>query len=131
MDNDLDRLLEKSETLKVLYVEDNEEVREQTLKMLGDFFGDIHVAKNGLDGLELFKLHKFNLVITDINMPVMDGTEMSKNIREIDNKIPIIVMSAHNENHILEDIKRYDIAQYLFKPLNLDEFIKTLQKIYL
>ncbi len=129
---ELNILLERLSKLKVLYVEDNKEVREQTLKMLEDFFNDVHVSENGLDGLKLFKSAKdFNLIITDINMPIMNGIEMSKSIREINTEVPIIVMSAHNENTIFENIKQYNISRYLFKPLDLDEFIKTLQEIYL
>ncbi len=126
------KLLGKLQNVKVLYVEDNKDVREQTLKMLEDLFDDIYTAENGLEALNTFKLVKnFELIITDINMPIMDGIEMSKNIREIDSNIPIIVMSAHHENKILEDIKQYNITQYLFKPINLDEFINTLSEIYL
>jgi len=128
-DEKLFKLLEKSQTLKVLYVEDDDEVREQTYKMFSDFFGDIHVAINGLEALEIFKSEEFDLVITDISMPKMDGIKMSKHIREINTAVPIIVMSAHNEDHIFEDVKKYNITKYLFKPLNLEDFIETLDCI--
>jgi len=128
----LNRVLEKVQKIKVLYVEDNNDVREQTLKMFEDFFGDLHVSKNGLEGLELFKSEKdFDLVITDISMPIMSGIDMSKSIREIDSEVAIIIMSAHNEKNILDDIEEYKINQYIFKPLNLDDFVGALQKIYL
>ena len=128
----LNRVLEKVQKIKVLYVEDNNDVREQTLKMFEDFFGDLHVSKNGLEGLELFKsVNDFDLVITDMSMPIMSGIDMSKSIREIDSEVAIIIMSAHNEKNILDDIEEYKINQYIFKPLNLDDFVGALQKIYL
>ncbi len=129
---ELNKLLKKLQTLKVLYVEDNAEVRKQTLSMFEDFFIDVDSSINGLEALEKFKLvDKFDLVITDINMPIMDGIEMSKRIREIDSEVQIIVMSAHNEDYIFEEIAQCNIAQYLLKPLNLNEFIDGLNKIYL
>ena len=128
----LNKIIEKVQKIKVLYVEDNKDVREQTLKIFEDFFGDIHVSKNGLEGLELFKLvSDFDLVITDISMPIMSGINMSKSIREIDSEVAIIIISAHNENSFLDEVKEYNINQYIFKPLNLDSFVGALQKIYL
>ena len=131
-DNDLNNLLDKIESLKVLYVEDNKKTRVQTLKMLGEFFVNIDVAVNGEDGLLFFKSNKsYDLIITDISMPVLDGIEMSKLIRSIDSNIPIIAVSAHNEKYIMDMIEQYQISAYIFKPIDLDEFIEILNKLYL
>jgi len=126
LDNLLDKIVEK----KLLYVEDNQEVRVQTLKMLGDFFTDIKSAKNGVEGLKLYNSYEFDIIISDVNMPIMDGIEMSTEIRKKDKYIPIIAISAHNEIEILNDIKNHNIAAYIFKPIDLDEFLEVLYKIY-
>ena len=113
-DNDLNNLLDKIESIKVLYVEDNKKTRVQTLKMLGEFFVNIDVAVNGEDGLLFFKSNKsYDLIITDISMPVLDGIEMSKLIRSIDSNIPIIAVSAHNEKYIMDMIEQYQISAYI------------------
>ncbi len=133
MSNDeLEKLLDKIKSLKVLYVEDNKEARVQTIKMLGEFFIDIDIAVNGADGLKLFKSNKsYDLVITDVSMPIMDGIEMSKLIRSIDKNVPIIAISAHNEKYIMDTIGKYHISAYIFKPIDLDEFIEILNSLYL
>ena len=130
-DEEIDRLLEKIYDLKVLYVEDNQGVRIQTIKMLSNFFINIQSAKNGTEGLALYNENKFDIVITDVNMPIMNGIEMSKAIRLQDKNIPIIAMSAHNEKEILQDIEKQNIQAYIFKPIDLDKFIEVLDDIFI
>ena len=95
------KLFEFAKTLKVLYVEDNEQARESTVSLLSNIFSNIEVGVDGKDGLEKFKEQKFDLVITDINMPIMNGLEMIEEIKKIDKDIPVIIISAHSENNYL------------------------------
>jgi CheY-like chemotaxis protein len=90
---DLIELIDFTKTLKVLYVEDNTNSRESLLSLLGNFFDNIVIAKDGQDGLDKFNQDKFDLVISDIRMPIMNGIDMCKNIREKNYKynIPIII----------------------------------------
>jgi len=60
-------------------------------------------AENGLQGLQLFKQQQPDIVITDIRMPVMNGLEMSQNIRNIDTEIPIVFLSAHSDTEMLQE----------------------------
>ena len=69
-------LADFSKTIKVLYVEDNVDARESTLNMLENLFNDITIAIDGQDGLDKFSEGKFDLIISDINMPNMNGIEM-------------------------------------------------------
>ena len=126
---DLKELVKKSSQLRLLYVEDNEDARNSTKGLLSDFFSDITVCVNGEDGLEKFKNDgKFDIVITDINMPKMDGLEMSKKIKEIDNNVEIIVVSAHNEKSFIDEGS--DVVDgYLFKPLDMMQFLEELTRI--
>lgn len=112
----------------VLYVEDNEEAREYTLETLKRFFEHITVAVDGADGLEKFKMSAFDLVLTDINMPRMNGIEMIRQIKEIDNNASILVLSAHDETDFFVDTIMLGIDGYLLKPLDLVQFVKTLNK---
>lgn len=98
-------LQKKSKPLHVLYVEDNREVREQTYKMLSNFFDNITTAVDGDEGFETFRNGHFDIVITDINMPNTDGLKMIEKIREIDNDVVCIVVSAHDEtDHFTKSI---------------------------
>ena len=129
MNNQMQNILSYTKSTSLLYVEDNEEARGFTLELLNRFFDNISVAINGQEGLELFNTKKFDLIITDINMPVMGGMEMIRKIRTIDIKIPIFILSAHNEAAYLEASNNISICEYLEKPLNLKELIDTLDKI--
>ena len=129
------KLMKFAQQLKVLYVEDNQESREATLGLLDNIFGHITTAINGEDGLEKFKKDNFDLILTDINMPKMNGIEMTIKIREINKNIPILILSAYNESgYFMETIKQ-GVDGYLLKPIDLNQFIdminKAIEKIYL
>lgn len=126
---DLNNLLKETSKLKVLYVEDNEETRKFTLKMLQNFFSDIVISVNGLDGFEKFQDEHFDLIFTDINMPMMNGLEMIKNIRTLNKNTPIIIFSAYDDvEYFLTSIK-YGIAGYILKPFNYEQIEETLLKV--
>lgn len=112
---------------KVLYVEDNETARLHTMELLSRFFNNITTAENGEEALKLFHDNDIDLIISDINMPKMGGIEMSEKIREIDQNITIILLSAHNETHFKNLASNVAGTVYLEKPLNLGKFIETLK----
>jgi signal transduction histidine kinase len=129
MDN-LEKILEFAKSLNVLYVEDNEEVRMSTLLIFEEFFDSIQSAPDGQKGLEIYQnsSEAFDIVITDINMPVMNGIEMIKGIKEIDQNQIILVITAYNDqDYFLETIK-LGIDGYLLKPIDMDQFIQLLNK---
>ena len=129
------KMMQFAKELKVLYVEDNEEARQSTLGLLENFFDHITVAINGEDGLEKFQSDKFDLILSDINMPKMNGIEMITKIRELDKDIAILILSAYNESgYFIETIKQ-GVEGYLLKPIELKQFVdmikKAIEKIYL
>jgi len=126
----LPELISRSKKFELLYVEDNEDARRYTLEMLTRFFEHITVAENGLEGLEKFKQKKFDLILSDINMPRMSGIEMISKIRELDQSILIIMLSAHNEPNYYEEVSGYDVKYYLSKPLALAKLVETLNLIF-
>lgn len=121
-----------TKTLHVLYVEDNEEARMQTLKMLKNFFSDIDIGVDGVDGLEKFKSYHdktgsfHDLIISDINMPNMDGITMSQHIVDLNDKQQIIVISAFNDTQNLEDSTAAGINHYIHKPIELNALIEVI-----
>lgn len=131
MANEIDnkKLIELSKKMKLLYVEDNDQTRIETLEVLNIFFDDIVVAVDGLDGYSKFKENEdINIIITDINMPNMDGITMCKKIRELDKDARILVFSAHNEAQYIIDSIEFDIEAYLLKPIVLKQFKQALYK---
>ena len=110
-----------------LYVEDEEIVREILGMFLRRRFKDLYEAENGLDGLELFKKYNPDIVITDIEMPIMNGLEMIKQIKELDESKPIIIITAfkdeaHNSN--LAD-------EIIHKPINNRDLIEKIHNLIL
>ncbi len=125
----LKNIIIKTKKLRVLYVEDNPIARKGMIETLDVFFDNIAVAENGVDGLENFNNHSFDLIITDISMPKMNGIDMMKKIRERDSDVILIVLSAHNEEEFFDNSNELNIAGYLFKPLDISEFMTMLEKI--
>ncbi len=121
-------LLPFFKTLTLLYVEDNRDGREATYKMLKNFFDNIIIGVDGEDGLKKFFENRVDLIITDINMPNMNGLEMIEKIREKSN-IPILILSAHNEIDYFMKSINLGIEGYIIKPIRFEEFLNIIIKI--
>ncbi|MCK5294813.1 MAG: response regulator [Arcobacteraceae bacterium] len=121
--------IEKLKNLRILYVEDEDQLRDTTAKSLNTIIPNITVALNGEDGLEKFNSGDFDLIITDLEMPLMSGVEMIKNIRNKNKNIPIIVTTAYdNKNSNIQEINKMGIDNYQMKPINMMELMKTINK---
>ena len=129
MNIDLKLLVSISKKMKILYVEDNDEARMQTVKMLKDYFEDIVVATDGKEGLARFCEGDFHIVFTDLEMPVMDGMSMIKKIREFNSEISIVVLSAYDDKEYLLDGINLDIDGYIVKPYNFKKISEIITKI--
>jgi len=128
MDN-INEIIEFSKKLNVLYVEDNKAVREMTLLILKDLFNKVIVAENGREGIEKFKDNKIDLIISDVTMPIMDGLEMSKEIKKLNSNIPIVILSAHNGEEFMEKTNLIGINKYLMKPLDFEALLRLLNSL--
>ena len=117
------------ENIAILYVEDEESIREEVIDLLEDECLHFYVASNGEEGLELFQKHQPDIVLTDIRMPKMDGLCMSKNIHKLSPETPIIISSAFNDSEYLLEAIRLGIHYYLLKPMNVKELFHVLKKI--
>ena len=114
--NKLDQYFLK--TLTVLYVEDDLDTREQFSDFLRRPVGTLITATNGAEGLEAFKKHHPDIVVTDIHMPVMDGLTMAGEIRAIEPSVPIIVITAFEQTDYLMRAVNIGIDKYVTKPVN-------------
>lgn len=119
------RLLE----LEILFVEDDVVLNAMVSDALGMLGFKLTTAKNGEEGLKLFESKVFDVVLSDINMPIMDGLAMSQAIREINKQVPIVLLSAHNEaDYLLQSIS-LGINGYLVKPAAVKEIIAQLARV--
>ncbi|WP_025209674.1 EAL domain-containing protein [Hippea sp. KM1] len=121
--------IKDEENITVLYVEDDDSIRLETIQLLSHFFNNIEEAKDGLEGLEKFKKNRHDIVITDINMPKMDGITMVKKIKEIDRKVPILIITAFNNmEYLLESIK-IGVYGYIIKPIDIDQLMDSVYRV--
>ncbi len=121
--------MSKLNNLTVLFVEDEKELRNALESAIGDEFSKFIVARDGEDGLKKFKKFKPDIVITDILMPIRDGLEMAKDIKQISRETPIIVLSAFSEKERLLKAIDVGIDKYLIKPIDPDELMLTINFI--
>lgn len=122
--------------INVLYVEDEDDVREFTSKTISTIVNSVETARNGKEGLEKFQENKeINLILTDINMPKMGGLEMCAEIRKIDNEVPIVITSAHSDPDFLKKAIDVKVSAYAMKPIDLyhliESMIKAVEPIFL
>lgn len=114
--------------MRILYVEDDEDVRQLVQRSLGRVAGEVIVAKNGLQGLEFYEKFSPDLVVSDVQMPEMDGLTMSKAIKAINRDTPVILTTALNETGYLLQAIETGIDGYVLKPIRNDLLLEALNK---
>ena len=121
-------IINHTKDLSILFVEDHEDLRINTAHILKKFFKDVAVATNGLEALDMFKEEKdkFDIIISDIKMPVMDGVELTKNIYAIKPNQIIIILSAHDDTIYLHELINLKIEHFLKKPIDFQDLLLAL-----
>lgn len=117
-------------TISVLYVEDENDVREFTSKLLTSLLRKVYVAQDGQEGLKIFEENKddIDLIISDINMPKMDGLSMCEAIKKINHEIPLVITSAHNDTNFLRRSIEIGVTTYAMKPIDLYQLMESIIK---
>ncbi|MFA6145427.1 MAG: diguanylate cyclase [Sulfurimonas sp.] len=113
----------------LLYVEDNAETMRAFIGAFEEYFKEVHVAKDGEEGLSLFEKNSPDIVLTDIQMPKIGGLDMIARMRESSPNIPIIVNSAFSDTHLLLKAIALHVDDYILKPTNPVLLLGTLKKI--
>ena len=116
--------------LKVLLVEDNLINIKIAQKIMGRWEIDVDVAENGQIGVDKFNLNRYDVVLMDLSMPVMDGYEATTIMRQSDKLIPIIALTASASFGYLERALQIGINEYIIKPFNPKELNMKLRKYY-
>ena len=115
---------------RLLYVEDDAPTRLVTTMFLKSHFKEIIQASNGIEAIKLYKEHNPDIIITDIEMPQMNGLEFCKKIREEESSTPIIIITAHiNVEYLLEAVS-LNLIKYLKKPLQKEELLDSLESCF-
>ncbi len=117
---------------RVLVAEDSSVIQNLTKKILQMQNYEISSVKNGQQVLDALAEKRFDIILMDINMPVMDGMECSRNIRALADpekaQIPIVAITGNAQNYSIDEFKDAGINDYLPKPLNFDTLVETVKK---
>ncbi|MFT5662403.1 MAG: YesN/AraC family two-component response regulator [Sulfurimonas sp.] len=130
MDNgktkNINELIKKAKNISILYAEDEKLLRERTASFFKKIFADVDVAVDGREALDKYMINKYDIVITDIEMPNMDGLELINNIRKLNKEQEIIINSAYTETEFRSEANKYNVTKYIRKPIEINEIIKIL-----
>lgn len=127
--NDTVLLKKYCQSLNVLYVEDEEDLSASVVRYLSKFFGHVEAAYDGQEGLEKYNSGTFDIVMTDINMPKMNGIELARSIRAVNPQQVVIIISAYTETDYFIDAIHAGISDYVIKPINFEQMNNVLYKL--
>lgn len=112
------------ETLNVLYVEDEVMIKEEVAYFCKRFIPNFHVASNGLEGIEIYKSIKPDVIVTDIQMPKMNGIDM---LKELDTNVPVIITTAFSDIEFFLNAIELIVTKFIIKPIDLKELLLSIQ----
>lgn len=118
-----------SSMIKILLVEDDKDLNYLILSRLRKEGYEVTAAFNGLDALSAFDKGKFDMILSDIMMPLCDGFEFAKIIRKTDEEIPILFMTAREDKPSKQLGYQIGIDDYIVKPFDIDELIFKIQAL--
>ncbi len=113
----------------ILYVEDDSSILRENTIIFEKIFKSVATARTGAEGLMKFSSHQYDVVITDIEMPDLNGLEMSQKIKEINAEVPIVVISAYSNSSYLMQAINTGINYYVLKPILFPQLLSTLHKV--
>jgi len=122
-------ILKCTKSLNLLYVEDDELIQSAYSDLFSNLFKSITIANDGLEALKKYKNNKFDIIISDIRMPNMNGIDFITKVREEDENILIIIYSAWNELENLKPSNNLNISGYMSKPIQTESMIKIFKKV--
>lgn len=115
---------------KVLIAEDSSVIQNLTRKILEQLRFEITMVKNGQQVIDKIKVEDFDLILMDINMPVLDGMDCTQQIRAMNDqkksRVPILAITGNAKNYSLEEFKEAGINEFLPKPLDFDHLVKMV-----
>lgn len=116
-------------TLNVLYFEDDYLTSKHVIRYLHNYFDNIDYHETPANVFESIDFRKYDLVITDLNMPMMDGHTLIKRIKKINDKIDFLIISAYTDTEYLLTSIRLGVSGFIEKPMRLEDFEEALKRI--
>ncbi len=116
---------------KILAVDDSASMRQMVVFTLKSAGHEVVEAINGQSALEAAKKHAFNLVVTDVNMPVMDGIALTKQLRALPNYkfVPILILTTESGTDRKQEGKSAGATGWLVKPFNPEQLLATIKRV--
>ncbi len=116
--------------MKILLVDDHKIIRSILATFLSDKLGaEVIQGNNGIEGVNLFKSDVFDLVVTDIHMPKMDGIEMVKRIRVLNDEIKIVALSMMDDSVSIKQMLKEGASAYVLKEGDTNELLKAINLV--
>ena len=118
---------------RILVIDDEALVIESLKKLLKKKGYDVSIAKNGLEAMQRIEEGDFDLIVSDIRMPDMNGIEIIKKIREYlkqngKGSVPEILITGYASKENLEEAKKLNVADYIYKPFNIKDFLDVIER---
>jgi len=124
-----------TKNLSILFVEDHDELRYDTTDILKNFFKTVDSCADGKEALEKYLTYKdenstyYDIILSDIQMPIMDGIELTEKVYDINPSQTIIILSAHDETKYLLSLINLGIEQFIKKPIDYQELLATFLNV--
>lgn len=113
---------------KVVVIDDSKAIRSFLRAFLEDEGMEFYEAANAIEGFKICQNEKIDLAILDLGLPDFDGLEILPKIKQIENKFPIIVLTARRGKEVVESVYAKGADAYLSKPFALEELLEIIEK---
>ncbi len=118
--------------IKIVVADDHQILREGIIMMLKNqnkIKFEFTEASNGQEVLEIVKINPVDIILLDLSMPIMDGIETLKKIQNSTTKIPVIMLSMHNNESLIRNSYKFGAKGFLFKTCNLNEILDAITTV--
>lgn len=114
--------------LSILFVEDEDRIRKHITNSLQYIVGEVREASHGREALEILKHFSPDIIITDLEMPIMNGVDLIKALRNNGLDTCVVVLTAHTSNEYLLPLINAHIEHYIVKPIRFEKMLHVLQQ---
>ena len=115
--------------IRILLIEDDFMIAESSMTLLKDQQFEVQWVNNGIDGLKKLSKEKFDIVLLDLGLPLMDGMQVLKQIRQSYASLPVLIISARDQLQNRVDGLNYGADDYLIKPYEFDELLARIHAL--